>query len=192
MLEKSDYEIMAFASAKEWEDWLGHNHAKAKGVWLRFFKKASGTASVNYDEVLLGALCFGWIDGQIKKHDEVSWIHKFVPRRPKSLWSKRNRAFVEQLMEAGKMRPAGLREVEAAKADGRWDCAYDSPSKMTVPKDFLAALSKNKKAKRFFESLNKANIYSITWRLQTAKKPEIRQKRMTAILEMLAKGEKFH
>jgi uncharacterized protein YdeI (YjbR/CyaY-like superfamily) len=95
-------------------------------------------------------------------------------------------------MEAGKMRPAGLREVEAAKADGRWDCAYDSPSKMTVPKDFLAALSKNKKAKRFFESLNKANIYSITWRLQTAKKPEIRQKRMTAILEMLAKGEKFH
>ena len=192
MVGKKDYEIMAFPSAEAWEQWLGKNHAGTAGVWLRFFKKASGTASISYDEALLAALCFGWIDGQIKKHDEVSWIHKFVPRRPKSLWSKRNRGFVEQLIEAGKMSPSGLREVEAAKADGRWDGAYDSPSKMSVPKDFLMELAKNKKAKTFYEALNKANTYAITWRLQTARKPETRQKRMVAILEMLAKGQKFH
>jgi uncharacterized protein YdeI (YjbR/CyaY-like superfamily) len=192
MVGKKDYEIMAFPSAKAWEQWLGKNHADTQGVWLRFFKKASGTASVSYDEALLVALCFGWIDGQIKKHDEVSWIHKFVPRRPKSLWSKRNRTFVEQLIDAGKMSPSGLKEVEAAKSDGRWDGAYDSPSKMSVPKDFLVELAKNKKAKTFYETLNKANTYAITWRLQTAKKPETRQKRMVAILEMLAKGEKIH
>jgi uncharacterized protein YdeI (YjbR/CyaY-like superfamily) len=192
MTAGGDLEIIAFPSPKEWERWLASNHANSKGIWLLFFKKASGTASVNYNEALLGALCYGWIDGQIKKHDDVSWIHKFVPRRPKSLWSKRNCAFVEQLIESGKMRAAGLREIEAAKADGRWDCAYDSPSKMAVPKDFLAILSRNKKALKFFHSLNKANTYAITWRLQTAKKPEARAKRMKAIINMLIKGEKFH
>lgn len=189
---KDDYDIVAFASAKDWERWLTQNHASTKGVWMRFFKKGSGTASIIYAEALEAALCFGWIDGQIKKHDEVSWVHKFVPRRPKSLWSKRNRGNVEHLTDARKMRPAGLREVEAAKADGRWAAAYDSPKNMTVPKDFLAALSKNKKAAKFFESLNKVNTYAITWRLQTARKPETREKRMKAILEMLTKGEKFH
>jgi uncharacterized protein YdeI (YjbR/CyaY-like superfamily) len=156
------------------------------------FQKGLGVASVTHAEALAAALCYGWIDGQLKKHDEESWLHKFAPRRPKSVWSKRNRELVEQLADAGKMRPAGLKEVAAAKADGRWDRAYDSPSKMTVPGDFLNALSKNKKARKFFETLNKANTYAISWRLQTAKKPETREKRMQVIIEMLTKGKQFH
>ena len=192
MTAKNDSEIIAFPSAKEWEQWLGKTHASSSGVWLRLFKKGSGLASVTHAEALNAALCYGWIDGQLKKHDEESWLRKFTPRRPNSVWSKRNRALVEQLAEAGKMRPAGLKEVEAAKADGRWNRAYDSPSKMTVPEDFLQELSKNKKARMLFETLNKANTYAIAWRLQTAKKPETREKRMRAIIAMLAKGQTFH
>ena len=189
---KNDSEIIAFPSAKKWERWLAKTHASSRGVWLRFFKKGSGVASVTHAEALAAALCYGWIDGQLKKYDEESWLHKFTPRRPKSVWSKRNRELVERLAEAGKMRPAGLKEVEAAKADGRWDRAYDSPSKMTVPEDFLKELSKNKKARMLFETLNKANTYAIAWRLQTAKKPQTREKRMRAIIAMLAKRKKFH
>jgi uncharacterized protein YdeI (YjbR/CyaY-like superfamily) len=190
--EKSEFEIVAFPEAKEWERWLAKTHASSSGVWLRLFKKGSGVATVTHAEALAAAICYGWIDGQIKKCDDVSWLRKFTPRRPKSVWSKRNRELVEQLMAAGKMRPAGLKEVKAAQADGRWDRAYDSPSKMTVPDDFLAKLSKNKKAWMFFETLNKANRYAIAWRLQTAKKPETREKRMREIIAMLAKGEAFH
>jgi uncharacterized protein YdeI (YjbR/CyaY-like superfamily) len=192
MAAKNDLEIMAFPSAKEWERWLAKRHAGSTGIWLRFFKKRSGIASVTHAEALAAALCFGWIDGQLKKYDEDSWLRKFAPRRPRSTWSKRNRELVEQLAEAGKMSPAGLKEVEAAKADGRWDRAYDSPSKMTVPEDFLKELSKNKTARTFFETLNKANTYAIAWRLQTAKSPDTRKRRMSAIIEMLAKGKKFH
>jgi uncharacterized protein YdeI (YjbR/CyaY-like superfamily) len=189
---KTDPEIMAFPSAKEWERWLAKTHASSTGVWIRFFKKGSGIPTVTHAEALAAALCFGWIDGQVKKHDEQSWLHKFAPRRPRSIWSKRNRELVEQLAAAGKMKPAGSKEVEAAKADGRWDRAYDSPSKMIVPEDFLHELSRNKKAKTFFETLDKANTYAITWRLQTAKNPHTRQRRMKAIIEMLASGKKFH
>jgi uncharacterized protein YdeI (YjbR/CyaY-like superfamily) len=192
MNAKDEPEIIEFPSAKEWERWLAKKHEDSAGVWIRFFKKGSGIASVTHAEALLAALCFGWIDGPLKKHDEHSWLHKFAPRRPRSIWSKRNRELVEQLAVDGKMKPAGSKEVEAAKADGRWDRAYDSPSKMTVPEDFLNELSKNKKARTFFETLNKANTYAITWRLQTAKKPDTRERRMSAIIEMLAKGEKFH
>lgn len=188
----NDFEIMAFPSAKEWEQWLAKAHASSPGVWLRLFKQGSGVPSVTHAEALAAALCYGWIDGQIKKHDKESWLRKFTPRRAKSIWSKRNRELVDQLVETGRMRPAGLKEVHAAKADGRWDRAYDSPSKMTVPEDFLTALSKNKKARMFFRTLNKANIYAIAWRLQTAKKPETRAKRITAIIAMLANGEAFH
>jgi len=188
----SDFEIIAFPTAKAWRQWLAKNHAGSDGVWLRFFKKDSGAASVTHAEALDAALCHGWIDGQVKKHDEKSWLHKFTPRRPRSIWSKRNRERVEQLTEAGKMKPAGLKQADAAKADGRWDRAYDSPSQMTVPEDFMKMLSRNKKAKTFFESLNKANTYAIAWRLQTTIKPETREKRMTAILAMLADGKKFH
>jgi uncharacterized protein YdeI (YjbR/CyaY-like superfamily) len=189
---KIESEIMAFASAKDWETWLAQSHADSTGVWVRFFKKGSGVVTVTHSEVLSAALCYGWIDGQLKKHDEQSWLHRFAPRRPRSMWSKRNRGLVEQFVKAGKMMPAGLKEVEAAKADGRWDRAYDSPSKMTTPEDFLKELAKNKKALAFFGTLNKANTYAIAWRLQTAKKPETRERRMRAIIEMLAKRKELH
>ena len=147
---------------------------------------------MSHAEALAIALCYGWIDGQLKKFDEASWLRKFTPRRPKGIWSKRNREMAEQLTAVRKMKPAGAKEIEAAKQDGRWDRAYDSPSKMAVPADFLKALAKNSRARTFFATLNKANTYAITWRLQTAKKPETRQKRLQAILEMLAEGRQFH
>ena len=192
MASKSDFDIIAFASAREWQRWLAAHHAKSGGVWLRFFKKNSGTASVSHAEALAAALCYGWIDGQLRKHDEVSWLHKFTPRRPRGVWSKRNRELAEQLTKTRKMRRAGMREMAAAQEDGRWDRAYDSPSKMAVPADFLRQLSKDSKARAFFRTLNKANTYSITWRLQTAKKPETREKRMKTIIIMLSKGQAFH
>jgi uncharacterized protein YdeI (YjbR/CyaY-like superfamily) len=185
-------EVIAFSSAEELEKWFAENHTKSNGIWVRFFKKTSDIPSVSYDETLDAALCFGWIDGQLKKYDQVSWLRKFTPRRPKSVWSKRNRGHAERLIEAGKMQEAGLQEVEAARKDGRWEAAYDSPQKMVVPDDFLTELGKNSKAKAFFETLNRANVYAIVWRLQTAKKPETRQKRLKTILAMLAEGQKFH
>jgi uncharacterized protein YdeI (YjbR/CyaY-like superfamily) len=192
MTAKNDCEIIAFPSAKKWERWLAGNHASSIGVWLRFFKKSSGVASVTHAQALDEALCYGWIDGQLKRYDATSWLRKFTPRRPRSVWSKRNREHVGRLTKHGKMQPAGIKEVNAAKADGRWDMAYDSPSKMTIPEDFLRALSKNNGARMFFQTLNKANTYAIAWRLQTAKKPETREKRMRTILSMLARGKKLH
>jgi uncharacterized protein YdeI (YjbR/CyaY-like superfamily) len=147
---------------------------------------------VTYAEALDEALCFGWIDGQKQKCDEKSWLQKFTPRRPKSLWSKRNRERVAQLIEEGRMTPPGLKQVEAAKEDGRWNDAYDAQSAMTVPHDFLDRLSENEQALAFFGTLSRANIYAIAWRLQTAKRPETREKRMQTILEMLAQGKPLH
>lgn len=192
MANKSEYQIKAFETSKAWEKWLAASHQKADGIWLRFFKKASGVKTVTYDEALDVALCYGWIDGQVKKFDAKSWIQKFTPRRAKSMWSARNKLHVARLIKANRMRAAGLHEVTEAKKDGRWDAAYASPSAMTVPEDFLRRLAKDKKAQRFFETLSKANTYAIAWRLQTAKKPETRERRMQALLEMLAKGEKLH
>jgi uncharacterized protein YdeI (YjbR/CyaY-like superfamily) len=189
---QSDFKIRAFPTAKAWEQWLAKNHTSSKGLWLRFFKKSSSVKSVTHAEALDEALCHGWIDGQVKKYDDESWLHKFTPRRPRSIWSKRNRDQIGHLTEADRMKPAGLKEAEAARADGRWEKAYDSPGKMVVPEDFMKELSRNKKAKTFFETLNKANTYAIAWRLQTAKKPETREKRLKAILAMLAAGKKFH
>jgi uncharacterized protein YdeI (YjbR/CyaY-like superfamily) len=171
---------------------LAKNHKLSLGIWIKLFKIKSGVTSITYAEALDVALCYGWIDGQKKAYDNESWLQKFTPRKTKSLWSKKNREHVERLLQLGMMEAAGIKEVEAAKADGRWDQAYESSSNMTVPKDFLNELAKNKKAEAFFKTLNKTNIYSIVWRLQTAKKPETRNKRMKAILEMLKKGEKFH
>src|SRR5690349_19777729 len=159
--ESGSGEVAAFSSAKEFEQWLAKNHAKSTGIWLRFFKKNAGIPSVSYSEALDAAICFGWIDGQVKKYDEESWLRKFTPRRPKSLWSKKNREHAERLISAGKMQTAGLEEVEAAKQDGRWKAAYDSASKMEIPDDFLKELAKNKRAKAFFETLNRANVYAI-------------------------------
>ena len=191
MQRVQQHPIISFPTAEEWRAWLAKNHKLSNGVQLRMFKKGSGQQSIAYDKALDEALCFGWIDGQKKTYDEQSWIQKFTPRRPKSTWSKRNREHIERLTNERRMKPAGLKAVEAAKNDGRWDSAYDPPSAATIPADFLQALSKNKKAKAFFETLNKANLYSIAWRLQTAKTPETREKRMKVILAMMAEGKKF-
>jgi uncharacterized protein YdeI (YjbR/CyaY-like superfamily) len=189
---KSEYAELFFETSAKWRDWLEQNYSAEKGVWLRFYKKGSGIASVNYSGALDEALCFGWIDGQTKTFDKDSYLQKFTPRRARSIWSKRNIEHIARLIREGKMRPSGLKEAEAAKTDGRWQNAYDSPSNMTVPEDFIRLLTKDKKALAFFKTLNKTNTYAIAWRLQTAKKTETREKRMKTILEMLSRGEKFH
>jgi uncharacterized protein YdeI (YjbR/CyaY-like superfamily) len=183
---------LAFESQSAWEAWLAKHHAVSQGVWLRIYKKAAGRRSVTYAEALEGALCYGWIDSQKKPKDDFSWLQRFGPRRPRSGWSRINTLSAERLIKAGRISPAGLKEVAAAKKDGRWQRAYDSPRAATIPADFLKELSRNKKAQSFFEGLNRANIYAIAYRLQTAKKPETREKRMRTILAMLARGEKFH
>lgn len=193
MNKTAETPILSFASPKQWNKWLAVNHAgSTNGIWLRLFKKDSGEASITYEEALDEALCFGWIDGQKKGYDERSWLQKFTPRRSKSIWSKRNRTKVAKLIEEKRMQPSGLREIEAAKKDGRWDKAYDSPSQMEIPADFLTALKKNKPAYEFFKTLNKTNLFAITWRLQTAKKPETREKRMQILLNMMEKQQKLH
>lgn len=187
-----DLPILPFASPALFRAWLKKHHATSPGIWLRFYKKGSGTKTIVYAEALDEALCFGWIDSQLKKLDAESYIQRFSPRRPKGLWSKRNREHITRLIEEKRMMPAGLKEVETAKADGRWDQAYDAPKNMETPADLLQALSKNKKALAFFKTLNKTNTYAINWRLQTAKKAETREKRLKAIVEMLAEGRAIH
>lgn len=185
-------EILSFPSPVEFRNWLKKNHDGSSGIWLRIWKVSAGTPTVTYAEALDEALCFGWIDGQKKPYDSRSWLQKFTPRKSGSRWSKKNTEHAERLIKAKKMTPSGLREVKAAKSDGRWNSAYDSSSNAKVPEDFLKELAKNKKAKAFFETLNKTNLYSISYRLQTAKKAETRERRIKAIIEMLERGEKFH
>jgi len=182
----------SFPSSKELRAWLAKEHARAPGLLLRIYKKDSAVASVTYAEALDQALCFGWIDGQKLPFDANSWIQKFTPRRTRSGWSKKNVAHVARLIREGQMTPAGLKEVEAAKADGRWAAAYDSPSTATVPPEFVKELARNAKAKKFYATLNKANLYAIAYRLQTAKRPETKIKRIKLIIDMLARGETFH
>lgn len=185
-------QTLQFKSSLDFRRWLEKNHAAADGLWLRIFKKEAGEKSLTYAEALDQALCYGWIDGQKKAADAHSWLQKFTPRRPRSAWSKLNTRHVERLTQAGAMTPAGLEAVAMAKADGRWDAAYASPQHASPPEDFLKELAKNRKAQAFFETLNKANIYSIVYRLQTAKKPETREKRLKMILTMLEQGQAFH
>jgi uncharacterized protein YdeI (YjbR/CyaY-like superfamily) len=182
----------SFRSSEELRGWLAKEHTRATSLLLRIYKKDSGVVSVTYAEALDQALCFGWIDGQKLPLDAKSWVQKFTPRRSKSGWSKKNVAHVDRLIRASQMTPAGLKEVEAARADGRWATAYDSPANATVPPEFVKELTRNIKAKQFFSTLNRANLYAIAYRLQTAKRPETRTKRINLIIEMLARGEKFH
>src|SRR5579884_3997900 len=177
-----------FETAKKWRQWLTKHHATSSGVWVRMFKKDSGLATMSYAEALDEALCFGWIDGQKDAYDEISWLQKFSPRRPNSMWSKKNREHVARLIKEKRMTPAGLAAVEAAKKDGRWGKAYDSPSTMAIPEDFLAELKKDKDAYAFFKTLNRANTYAIAWRLQNAKKPETRQRRKEQFIAMMKEG----
>ena len=187
-----DLPIIAFESEAAWEKWLEENHAASPGLWLKIAKKESGHATVSYQEALGVALCFGWIDGQKDKFDDQYWLQKFTPRRRKSPWSKINREKTEALIKADKMREAGLREVESARQDGRWEAAYHSQSSITVPDDLQAAFDANPKAKAFFDTLNSSNRYAVLYRVTTAKKPETRQKRIADLVQMLAEGRKIH
>jgi uncharacterized protein YdeI (YjbR/CyaY-like superfamily) len=190
--KKPEYPVILFPDPAAWEAWLEEHHASAPGVWLRFAKKASALTSVNYAEALDVALCYGWIDGQVNKLDADSYVQKFTPRGKKSLWSKVNVGKVERLDAAGRMRPAGQAAVDAARADGRWERAYDSPGNATVPDDLARALAKSKKAQKFFDALDRANRYAVIWRVQTAAKPETRARRIAERVAMLARGEKLH
>jgi len=183
--------IKSFPTAEKLRLWLEKNHTRSDGIWLRFFKKASGKKSISYVEAVEEALCFGWIDGQVKKYDDTSWIQRYTPRRPRSLWSKINTGRATNLIAQGRMKPAGLKQIEAAQADGRWASAYDSPGTAVPPEDFLRRLETNKKAKASFATLKKSEVYSIVFRLQTAKKPETRERRIAVIVAMLERGEKF-
>ncbi len=184
--------IVQFKTQKEWATWLSKNHAKSTGVWLQIAKKASGVPSVTYAEALDVALCYGWIDGQKDSHDDQSWLQRFTPRGPKSIWSKMNREHVARLTKAGKMTPAGQTVIDAAKADGRWKAAYAPPSKIIIPDDLQAELEKRPRAKAFFATLKSSNRYAILFRLHMAKKPETRAKRLTQFVEMLEKGEMIY
>jgi uncharacterized protein YdeI (YjbR/CyaY-like superfamily) len=187
-----DLPIRLFASPAEMEEWLEANHASSRGIWLKVAKKGSGTASVSYAEGLELALCFGWIDSQKRGFDDEFFLQRFTPRRPRGRWSQVNRAKAEELIAAGAMRPAGLAEVEAAKADGRWEAAYAGQRAATVPDDLGQELERNKAAAEFFATLDSANRYAILYRLQEAKKPETRQKRLRKFIAMLERGERIH
>ena len=184
--------VHAFEHRQAWADWLAVNHGSTPGLWLRLAKKGAGVPSVSYDEAIEVALCFGWIDGQKKSHNEQFWLQKFTRRSDKSVWSKVNRDKALALIEAGQMKPAGRQVVEEARSDGRWDAAYDSPSKATVPDDLQAALDGNPRARDFFETLDGRNRYAILFRIQTSKKAETRAKKIAQFVQMLARRERLH
>ena len=192
MPEPDPDKITAFETPEDLARWLKKSHAAETELWVKIYKKGSGMPSVSWDQVVIECLCWGWIDGIKKSLDEQAYVQRITPRKARSNWSKRNREHVERLTREGRMEKAGLEHVHAAQADGRWENAYAPASEMGVPADFLAALKKRPEAKRFFETLNKANRYAIAYRLVTAKKPETRQRRFDQFLEMLARGEKFH
>lgn len=176
----------------EMEQWLEASHQSSEGLWLKIAKKGSGVESIDYAEALELALCFGWIDSQKRGFDEAFFLQRFTPRRPRGKWSQINRAKAEALIAAGAMRPAGLAEVEAAKADGRWEAAYAGQRAATVPDDLKQELDRNEAAAEFFAELDSANRYAILYRLQEAKKPETRQRRLRKFVAMLERGEKIH
>lgn len=191
MPEPDQTRIQAFEDSAAFGEWLALNHTSEPEVWVKIYKKGSGQKTINWEEGVIEALCWGWIDGIRKSLDDQAYLQRFTPRRPGSNWSKRNREHVERLIAAGRMQEPGLVHVRAAQANGRWEAAYAS-SEMTVPEDFLAALEERPAAKAFFETLNKQNRYAIAYRLHTARKPETRQKRFEQFLAMLEKEEKLY
>jgi uncharacterized protein YdeI (YjbR/CyaY-like superfamily) len=182
---------ISFRSATEWEQWLEHNHASA-GVWIKMAKKDSGIESVRYPEVLESALCFGWIDARREALETQYFLQRFTPRRSRSKWSRINRETAERLIAEGRMRPPGLAEVDRAKADGRWEAAYEGPKNIAVPDDLQRALDARPQAKAFFAALNSQNRYAILYRLQDAKKPETRARRLAKFVAMLEAGETIY
>jgi uncharacterized protein YdeI (YjbR/CyaY-like superfamily) len=183
---------MLFERQRDWLMWLTDNHNTSSGIWLQLAKKGAAVQSMSYDEAVEVALCFGWIDGQKRAHSDLYWLQKVTPRSAKSMWSKINKEKALALIRSGKMNPAGLKEIERAKLDGRWDAAYDSASKSSVPGDFQSALDGNARAKKFFEILDSRNRYAVLFRIQTAKNAESRAKKIAQFVQMLANKEKIH
>jgi uncharacterized protein YdeI (YjbR/CyaY-like superfamily) len=184
--------VLYFQHQKDWSLWLKKNHESAAGVWLRIAKKSSSSSSVSYAEALEAALCYGWIDGQKRSDSEQIWLQKFTPRGKKSIWSKINREKALALIKSGQMQPAGHRQIECAKNDGRWEAAYDSARTSVIPADLQAALDRNAKAQAFFKILDSSNRYAILFRIQTVKKAETRAQKIQQFVLMLERNEKIH
>jgi uncharacterized protein YdeI (YjbR/CyaY-like superfamily) len=189
---RRDLAVLAFKSQKAWKAWLASQSADSPGLWLKLAKKSSGIASVSKPEAIDTALCHGWIDGQINSLDDTYWLVRFTPRQSASKWSEKNRARALELVALKRMQPAGLREIERAKKDGRWDAAYAPQSTAEVPDDLHAALAKNKKARAFFEALDRTNRYAILYRIHAARKSETRAARIVKFVAMLVAGETIH
>jgi uncharacterized protein YdeI (YjbR/CyaY-like superfamily) len=191
-MSTSDRRPIAFRNAAELSDWLMSHHRRSSEVWVQIFKKGTGKPSVTWTDCVIEAIRFGWTDGQKLPLDETSFLQRLTPRKPKSNWSARNREHATRLIAEGQMTPAGLAQVDAAKADGRWERAYEGSAAMTIPQDFLDALEKRPAAKAFFQTLDRKNLYTIYYRLHTAKRPETRAQRLSQILARLDRGERFH
>ncbi len=187
-----DLPILLFAAPADLEAWLEGNHAVSDGVWLKIAKKGAAVPSVTYGEALELALCFGWIDSQKRGHDEQHFLQRFTPRRPRGRWSRINRDKAEALIAAERMRPSGLAEIEAAKADGRWEAAYEGQRSAAVPDDLRRELDASPAAREFFAALASANRYALIYRLDDAKRPETRERRLRMFVSMLERGEKVH
>jgi uncharacterized protein YdeI (YjbR/CyaY-like superfamily) len=189
---RGELPVLLFVTEKAWLIWLEGHQGADKGVWLKFAKKGTGAKSISYDEALEGALCYGWIDGQVQRYNDAYYLQKFTPRRPRSIWSKRNVDKAARLITAGRMQPAGFAAIEQAKQNGQWELAYDSPRTMTVPPDLQEALDQSPKAQAFLTTLSRVNRYAFLWRIQTAKKPETRALRIRTCIEMLENGQTWH
>lgn len=185
-------EISSFESADAFEGWLGRHHDSSPGIWLKLRKKVPGVAALDYAQALDVALCYGWIDGQKRKYDDEFWLQRFTPRRARSKWSKINRDKVAALAEQGRLRPPGLAEVERAKADGRWEAAYEGAKSAALPDDLAEALAANVAAAEFFETLDRQNRYAILYRIQDVKRAETRVRRIEKFVAMLAEKKKLH
>jgi uncharacterized protein YdeI (YjbR/CyaY-like superfamily) len=192
MAAKQDLPVLAFPTRQAWEAWLDEHHETSSGIWLKFAKKASGIESVSHAEALEEALRHGWIDGQAARFDDDHWLQRFTPRRPGSRWSRINRDRAAELIERGQMKPAGLRQVELAKADGRWQAAYEAPSTATVPDDLQRELDRHPRARELFAGLDSRNRYAILYRIQEARRPETRARRIRRYVAMLEGGETIH
>ena len=187
-MPRDDLPILEFADGTAWHGWLDEQHGSSPGAWLKIAKKGSGQATLTYAEALEEALCYGWIDGQKAPHDDRYWLQRFTPRGPRSKWSEINRGRVTNLIEQGRMKPAGIAQVEAAKQDGRWEAAYSPQSTATVPEDFQRALDENPAANDFFKTLRGVRRYAFLYRISDAKRPETRARRISEYVAMLAEG----
>jgi uncharacterized protein YdeI (YjbR/CyaY-like superfamily) len=192
MDKPSDQELIVFATDKDWEHWLSLHHMQAEGIWMKVAKKGAKAETVAISDALDIALCYGWIDGQRRAYDDTYYLQKYTPRRPRSLWSMVNITKVEALIAAGRMQKPGLAEIDAAKADGRWDAAYVPQRTATMPLELQVALTKSLRAKAFYDTLSKANKYAVIWRLMTAKTEKTKSARLEKLIAMLEEGKAFH